>query len=410
MLTNIINKDITEYISPKEKKVVYIVNKKEKTIRYIINRSQDRDEKPYAEILFEGFDKLPSGFYSDGYGITLGGYLIDKYLKDKFGTDLKLVISLWRDSEIIKYRKKYKITFKYKDFRRLQNRLKEIKILRNKEFENTTRYYFSKFFPDYFNEPQEVEGNVYSSGEIAGVLTQDNILENLSSVDIKTLDEFYPAFYSHANSKLSTEKRLFKITKDKNEAEVIYLENVILEFEKRLKQNQTEHTWQTFLREYILLFNTNYTNFIEKANISLSGKYPDFMLIDVYNYLDIYEIKRPNTSLLKEDKDRNNYYWDTEIAKAISQVENYIDTINKNSLSFRDEIKRNKKLDIRVVKPRGIIIAGTGKQFKGDVIIEDNFRLLNQSLKNVEIILYDELFNNLKSFLERLKSPTSQEV
>lgn len=168
-------------------------------------------------------------------------------------------------------------------------------------------------------------------------------------------------------------------------------------------QSLPESSWQVFLREYILLFNTNYTDFIEKANIQILGtKFPDFMLIDVYNYLDIYEIKKPSTNLLKEDSSRGNYYWDVEIAKAISQVENYIHSINKSSASFREEVKRSKKLDIRVVKPRGIIIAGTSNQFKGNEIIEDNFRLLNRSLKNVEIIMYDELLTNLKIFLARL--------
>ena len=235
-------------------------------------------------------------------------------------------------------------------------------------------------------------------------MAQDKILENLSLQDIKALDEFFPDYLSVTTDKLSSEKRLYKITKDKNEAEVIYLENIMAEFSKKLQQNLPERSWQSFLREYILLFNTNYTNVIEQGNISLSGKYPDFMLIDVYNYLDIYEIKKPGTILLKEDKDRNNYYWDSEIAKAISQVENYIHTINKNSSAFREEIKRTKKIDIRVVKPRGFIIAGTSKQFKKDEVIEDNFRLLNRSLKNIEIILYDELLGNLQIFLDRLKT------
>jgi Fe-S cluster biosynthesis and repair protein YggX len=401
-------KYIIDFISDKTNKVIYSVNKKTKIIRYIIHSDED-SEKPYDEIIFIGFDKLPSGFYTEGFGITTGGWLIDKLLKEKFGDNFKLVISAKETNSAKKLTHSYKVVINFKDFKKLQDRLKEIKTEKNKESENATQYYFNKFFPTHFASPAEVEGNVYSSGDLASVLTVDGILENLSSQDIKALDEFYPAYYNHTNSKLSSEKKLYKITKDKKEAEVVYLENIIGEFEKKIKQSLPESSWQTFLREYILLFNTNYTNFIEKANINLaSGRFPDFMLIDVYNYLDIYEIKKPTTSLLREDKDRNNYYWDSEITKAISQVENYIHTINKNSAAFREEIKRTKKLDIRVVKPRGIVIAGTSKQFKKDEVIEDNFRLLNQSLKNVEIILYDELLSNLQIFLDRLKSDNKQ--
>ena len=45
---------------------------------------------------------------------------------------------------------------------------------------------------------------------------------------------------------------------------------------------------------------------------------------------------------------------------------------------------------------------GTRKQLKGE-LMEDNFRLLNNSLKNIEVILYDELLSNLKNFLKRIK-------
>src|SRR5690606_27065647 len=152
----------------------------------------------------------------------------------------------------------------------------------------------------------------------------------LSKEDAEALIKFYPDFLEVAGSKLKGKKKLIQISKNKTETEIIYLESIITEFEKKLGQNLVEHKWQEFLREYILLFNTNYSTFIEKASISLAGKYPDFMLIDVYNFLDIYEIKKPTTNLLKHDASRDNYYWDTELSKAISQVENYIDEISKN--------------------------------------------------------------------------------
>ena len=108
-----------------------------------------------------------------------------------------------------------------------------------------------------------------------------------------------------------------------------------------------------------------------------------------------------NTALLRPDRDRDNYYWSPELSKAISQVENYIDCANKNSRLLKEEIRKKEKIEIRVVKPRGFIIAGTSGQLK-DESMEDNFRLLNDSLKNIEIILYDELLSNLKNFLKRL--------
>src|ERR1700679_3590419 len=166
---------------------------------------------------------------------------------------------------------------------------------------------------------------------------------------------------------------------------------------------QNEHSWQEFLRDYILLFNSNYATVLEKENIAILGtRFPDFILIDAYSYLDIYEIKKPTTNLLKKDKSRGNYYWGVELTKAISQVENYISHADRNGPQLCAEIKRQKGREVRVIKPRGFIIAGTRSQLT-DEIMEDNFRLLNNSLKNLSIILFDELLNNLKNFLSKLK-------
>ena len=69
------------------------------------------------------------------------------------------------------------------------------------------------------------------------------------------------------------------------------------------KPNTSESAWQQFLQNYILLFNTAYVGVLEKMSVMLQGKYPDFMLLEnVYNYIDIFEIKKPSTNLLKKDE------------------------------------------------------------------------------------------------------------
>ena len=125
------------------------------------------------------------------------------------------------------------------------------------------------------------------------------------------------------------------------------------------------------------------------------------MLIDPYSYLDIYEIKKPTTTLLRYDKSRNNYYWDAEISKAISQVENYLHQVQRHSDSLINDIRRNKGIEVNIVRPRGYIIAGMRKQLKNDKMLDD-FRILNESLKNIDIIFYDDLVNNLEAFVKRV--------
>jgi hypothetical protein len=64
-------------------------------------------------------------------------------------------------------------------------------------------------------------------------------------------------------------------------------------------------------------------------------------------------------------------------------------------------VRRKKHVDIRVIRPRGYIVAGTSKQFETEKEMED-FRKLGSSLKNISFILYDELLERLKNLRARL--------
>ena len=135
--------------------------------------------------------------------------------------------------------------------------------------------------------------------------------------------------------------------------------------------------------------------------MSISVSYPDFVLADVYGFVDVFEIKRHETPLMALDESHDNYYWKPDIVKAISQIENYIDEIVRNADDYVRAVKKKKGVDIRVVRPRGYIIAGTSSQFKNKKESGD-FRKLGVSLKNISFILYDELLENLRNLRSKL--------
>jgi hypothetical protein len=56
---------------------------------------------------------------------------------------------------------------------------------------------------------------------------------------------------------------------------------------------------------------------------------------------------------------------------------------------------------VEVVKPRGFLIVGSSKQFLNANMKED-FRVLRRSLKNVEIILYDELLFQMENVKNKI--------
>ena len=237
---------------------------------------------------------------------------------------------------------------------------------------------------------------------MAETLKQKNFIKKLGVEDRKELEELIPDYLGSIQGTLKAKKKLQIVFDTLDAGKKVYFEKIIKEFKSKLKRKvQNEQIWQNFLSEYILLLRNTYGEVLEKESVTLQGKYPDFMLLDPYGYLDIYEIKKPSTNLMKLDKSRNNFYWDVEISKAISQTENYLHQVQRSSDTLINDIRRNKGIDVNIVRPKGYIIAGMRDQLtKGKML--DDFRILSEALKNIDIILYDDLLTNLESFVNKI--------
>ncbi len=355
------------------------------------------------KISFIGFNKLPKGFYSDGYGFgkPAGTYLTN-ILQERFGNDVKLIVTSKRKSEINKGDES-KIILNHQDYLRILEPLKLLGKERNIKSNQHVTSILCELFPKHYKKTQKIETIfTYEDDKISKILgSDDKIFEKLSKKDVESITEIYDKIAKEGSVKFSS---IALAERNKRKNERVYLESVVNEFEKRLQNpSLSESDWQRFLQKYILLFNTSYIQTVEKQSVDLRGKYPDFMLINVYGYTDIFEIKKPNTNLLKHDSSRDNYYWDTEVNRAIIQTEKYIQMMVKKEKDVIEIINDKYDLNVKIVRPRGFIVVGNSQQFEGNKKTEDDFRLLASSLKNVDIILYDELLNNLKNLIVRLK-------
>jgi len=137
-----------------------------------------------------------------------------------------------------------------------------------------------------------------------------------------------------------------------------------------------ESWWQTFIKSNILLMQHGYIKALNKLNVAIGDtKFQDFCLVTHDSYLDILEIKKPDTTLLKSDSSRGNYYWDTEMAKAIIQTETYIEQVTSKAADIRSYLLDKEKINVKAVRPRGIILAGDVRTFDG-AKERDDFRLL----------------------------------
>jgi hypothetical protein len=146
-----------------------------------------------------------------------------------------------------------------------------------------------------------------------------------------------------------------------------------------------------------------YIKALGKLNVAVGNtKFPDFSLISHDSYLDILEIKTPQTPVLREDSSRGNYYFDTEISKAVVQTENYIENVARHADAIRSFLLDEHGLAIKAVRPRGIILAGDARHFTAQKQ-RDDFRLLSQGIKNVSLITYDELLTRLQNYIKVLE-------
>ena len=84
------------------------------------------------------------------------------------------------------------------------------------------------------------------------------------------------------------------------------------------------------------------------------------------------------------------------------QVENYISQITAKSAEVRSFILDNYKIDLSVVRPRGIILAGDARTLESQKEKND-LRLLSQGLKNITIVTYDELLTRLHNYIKVLE-------
>lgn len=341
---------------------------------------------------FEGYKEVPKFVKKDG-SFSLGKHLFENLAK-KF-KKFDFIITNKQKSKV---EKKGRMAFVYlnqKDYDKMQVFKRE----RTKDISHrVVNKVLGEVLPKYFSEDDRLV--FYEKGMLSEILREDFSPINLSKDDIETLEKFIPRI---VGLKLDKKESTQSVLGIKNNLQLGYLEEILKNLEKRIKTEKSENFWQEYLKENILLLQDGYIKRIDKMNIDLDIKYPDFALATYDNYLDILEIKTPFTQLLKYDDSHSNYYWSPDLAKAIVQIEKYIDIVSKNSDRLRNYIRDKHGIDLNIIKPRGVVIVGSSNEFIKNRNAQNDFRLLSESLKNITVITYDDLVTRLKNKVYILK-------
>lgn len=377
---------------------IYRIDRQNKTGEYNLN-SDSSQAKYVAKITLHGFESLPTGLYSKGFGFTNAGAWLISSLGEQYGSKLRLTISATNPSSVKKTKSAVNVTINHNRLTAANNVVRGIKKERNDQIRAVIDSFLAVNFPDDFDEG-DASLLDYRPGKIAQLLDDAEVISNLSDEDKDALRAIFPSLIGEMAFSLRSASKVKIIAEGLKKTQRVYLQKIIAEYEKKLKGKSIEGTWQTFLRSHILMLLSTYAVVIEKQSVDLDGKYPDFMLVDAYGYLDVYEIKKPQTPVLNFDRSRKNYYWSVEVAKAISQTEKYLDNIQQYRLDLEHKLRRG-KIEAHIVRPRGFIIVGKRSSLTTDEMRED-FRVLNDVLKSIDLIFYDDLLDNLKSLLDRI--------
>ncbi len=195
----------------------------------------------------------------------------------------------------------------------------------------------------------------------------------------------------------SNSHKFLQLARTKIQVDTVAIDRIIKEFEENLANSISENAWGKYLKKNLFLLESKYVKILPELNVILRGsRNADFGMIDTKGFLDIFEIKKPNTNLLSSETDRGNYYWHSDTVKAIVQAEKYLFNAERKASTLADDIKREERIDVKVIKPRAILIIGHSNQLDNENKKED-FKVLRKSLKNIEIVLYDELVEGMEN-------------
>lgn len=331
-----------------------------------------------ARIYYEG--KRPKALKNDGT-IQFGKHILET-LKKKF-PKFRWIITPETDSITTEYN-----IVRVRTSLELLKRMNKENWDRSRDIKNDiVRRFFSIAFPLQFKSPTTP---TYVPGTLAGLL-HPQMIPKLSGADKEALSKFLPEYV--AAEAVGTVQKL------QASAQIESLKALAKSLEDEMDKSHPESWWQTFIKANILLMQQGYIKALEKLNVAIGDtKFPDFCLVTHDSYLDILEIKKPDTPLLKLDPSRGNYYFDPAMSKAVSQTENYIEQVTSKAADIRSYLLDKEKIDIKAVRPRGIILAGDARTFS-DAKQRDDFRLLSQGIKNITVLTYDELLTRLKNYI-----------
>lgn len=385
---NIVQIWVSEEDNPELRRLAYRINKRNKIILFY----PKKDDFFLPKVTIGGFESLPDDFSDNGYIKQGVQYYLNKKLQSKSIASLE--ISKDRSTTIRKVRNRgaYTLILKYDDFKTLREQFLVVNNQSSQSKNDIIDGFFYNHFPDKFEESTSTAQQQYQN--VIKNLNSE-IIEHFTPEDLNKMEEFITELLDKRYQ--SNSHKFLQLARTKIKVDTIAIDRILTKFQKNLDDGISENLWGKYLKKNLFLLDSKYVKILPELNVILRGsRNVDFGMIDTKGYLDIFEIKKPDTPLLATGTDRGNYFWHTSTVKAIVQAEKYLFNAERKASNLAEDISREERISVKVVKPRAFLITGHSDQLDTDEK-RDDFKVLRQSLKNIDIILYDELLEGLEN-------------
>lgn len=174
------------------------------------------------------------------------------------------------------------------------------------------------------------------------------------------------------------------------------------EFVKNYKNDVSESIWQKWFEKNNWVLGTDFVRVSDDRRIDIKN-ISDFIAENLDGFIDVIEIKKAGESkkFFEAREDHENLVPSSDLTKAITQLTNYIATLEKKA----NDIDTTKRLG-KILKPRGILIYGNSNNW-GEKEYQA-YRLLNASLTNVTIYTYNMVYKRAIKMNEYLSDSKNQ--
>lgn len=384
-----------------------VLKKEDKTIFHQLRREwKTKNIIPKYEtiriVILEGLNsKLPLGFSqkpSIGYGVTKTLRPFMKFL-DKNSNVEEIILSRTKNTILIKKQ----LVINLRDLEFIRKNISSLISVVNEKNKVFVQNYLAGKFPKYFN----ITSENYQKGTLYRLLSEyKSIDKEISLDDKKALIDLFDKL--SLSKKKVFEKRDLILRKEKIEEK--FIEDILEEFEKLITRKRIkEGKWQNFFKENAWIFSQLFAYpavlFKDQAYVGgktiydKDGKYVDYLYAnDLTKNCALIEIKTHITRLLnnKPYRGRNVFNMDKELSGAIAQI------LDQKSVYGREFDSLSRGSGLNYFNPKCILIIGKLSDLNKEQ--QECFELIRSSMKDLDIITFDELLMKIKSILSLFKS------